>query len=156
MPGRRLVCFLVVQIGEEMTVDVKHPEPPEGTPNPLEPPPRVRLGCIGSGHEVTEHYGLRELFAADQGLGAYDAEFDQVLESLHGNGVASFIVLRGIADYAEGRQCASTSATAEAASTATQTTNLWQPYAALTAAAFTRALVLKLQQEQGITELQLQ
>ncbi len=114
-----------------MTVDVKHPEAPEGMPEP----PMARLGCIGSGHAVTEQYGLREMFAADQSLLAYDAEFDQVLESLHGNRIDSFLVVRGMADYAEGRQATEPSATAAN----------WQPYSALAAAAFTRALVLKLQ-----------
>ncbi|VDD75293.1 unnamed protein product [Mesocestoides corti] len=118
-------------IGDEMTVDVKHPEPPAELPQP----PLVRFGCIGSGHAVTQCHGLREMFAINQQLLAYDAEFDQVLESLLGNGIASFLVVRGIADYAEGRQGT------EASGGMTS----WQPYSALTAASFTRALVLKLQ-----------
>ncbi|KAH9284291.1 hypothetical protein ECG_02555 [Echinococcus granulosus] len=122
---------LKIQIGDEMIVDVKHPEPPGEMP----PPPLVRLGCIGSGHAVTQCQSFRDLFAVNQNLLAYDAEFDQVLESLLGSGVASFLIVRGIADYAEGRQ--GTDAGAASIS--------WQPYAALSAAAFTRALVLKLQ-----------
>lgn len=110
-------------------MDVKHPEPPPESPwfNSLNVP-YVRLGCIGSGRPVTEVYQLRELFSIDQRLLAYDAEFDQVLESLIGNGVASFLVVRGVADYVEGRQEAT-----------------WQPYSSLAAAAFTKALLLQLQ-----------
>ncbi|VDK38426.1 unnamed protein product [Taenia asiatica] len=121
---------LKIQIGDEMIVDVKHPEPPGEVP----PPPLVRLGCIGSGHAVTQCQSFRDLFAVNQNLLAYDTEFDQVLASLLGNGVGSFLIIRGIADYAEGRQ----GTDAGGASTS------WQPYSALTAAAFTRALVLKL------------
>lgn len=114
-----------------MVVDVKHPEPPGEMP----PSPLVRLGCIGSGHAVTQSPSLREVYAIDQDLLAYDAEFDQVLESLIGNGIASFLIVRGIADYAEGRQGTEPGSAGI----------IWQPYSALSAAAFTRALVLKLQ-----------
>ena len=114
-----------------MIVDVKHPEPLGEVP----PSPLVRLGCIGSGHAVTQCQAMRELFAANHHLLAYDAEFDQVLESLMGNGVASFLIVRGIADYAEGRL---------GVESVGNSVN-WQPYSALSAAAFTRALVLKLQ-----------
>ncbi|VDL59364.1 unnamed protein product [Hymenolepis diminuta] len=123
---------LKIQIGEEMVVDVKHPEPLSGE---IPVPPLVRLGCIGSGHSVTQSPSLREVYALNQDLLAYDAEFDQVLESLIGNAIDSFLIVRGIADYAEGRQGT------EPGSAGT----LWQPYSALSAAAFTRALVLKLQ-----------
>ena len=114
-----------------MVVDVRHPEPPGKMPTP----PLVRLGCIGSGHAVIQCQTMREIFAANHQLLAYDAEFDQVLESLIGNGVASFLVVRGIADYAEDRQGLESGSNGV----------LWQPYSALSAAAFTRALVLKLQ-----------
>nr|CDS28611.1 expressed conserved protein [Hymenolepis microstoma] len=123
---------LKIQIGEEMVVDVKHPEPPSGEMPLL---PLVRLGCIGSGHSVTQSPSLREVYALNQDLLAYDAEFDQVIESLMGNAIDSFLIVRGIADYAEGRQGI------EPGSAGT----IWQPYSALSAAAFTRALVLKLQ-----------
>lgn len=115
-----------------MVVDVKHPEPPSGG---VPVPPMVRLGCIGSGHSVTQSPSLREVYALNQNLLAYDAEFDQVLESLMGNAIDSFLIVRGISDYAEGRQGTEPGSAGA----------IWQPYSALSAAAFTRALVLKLQ-----------
>ncbi|VDP79568.1 unnamed protein product [Echinostoma caproni] len=49
------------------------------------------------------------------------------MESVLGNGLDSFLIIRGIADYVEGRQ-------------GTQ----WQPYAALAAASFMKAVIMEL------------
>ncbi|VDP96818.1 unnamed protein product [Trichobilharzia regenti] len=49
------------------------------------------------------------------------------MESVMGNGLDSFILIRGIADYVEGRQGAQ-----------------WQPYAALAAASFMKSIILQL------------
>ncbi|KAL7060278.1 hypothetical protein AAHC03_010310 [Spirometra sp. Aus1] len=122
---------LKLQIGEGVAVDVKHPEPPPDAPWCLPDTSLVRFGCIGSGRPVTDDCFLRDLFANQQHLLAFDAEFDQVLESLLGNGITSFLVVRGMADYVEGRQAA-------------EVFN-WQPHAALAAAAFAKALLLQLQ-----------
>ncbi|VDL96889.1 unnamed protein product [Schistocephalus solidus] len=128
---------LKLQIGEGVAVDVKHPEPPPDAAWCLPGTSLVRFGCIGSGRPVTDDCFLRDLFANQQHLLAFDAEFDQVLESLLGNGITSFLVVRGVADYVEGRQ-------------AVEAFN-WQPYAALAAAAFAKALLLKLEalEEEG-------
>ncbi|CAL8071925.1 unnamed protein product [Calicophoron daubneyi] len=119
---------LKLKIDEGVTVDIKHPDVPENLAR-FYPPgiPAVRLGCLGSGRPVTDNDKLRDFFAVEHQLLCYDSEYDQVLESVLGNGLESFLIIRGIADYAEGRQ-------------GTQ----WQPYAALAAACFMKAVILEL------------
>ncbi|CAH8827313.1 unnamed protein product [Trichobilharzia szidati] len=119
---------LKLKINEGVTFDIKHPDVPEELSR-FYPPgvPAVRLGCMGSGRPVTDNDALRNDFAKEYHLLCYDAEYDQVLESVMGNGLDSFILIRGIADYVEGRQ-------------GTQ----WQPYAALAAASFMKSIILQL------------
>ncbi|CAH8454499.1 unnamed protein product [Heterobilharzia americana] len=119
---------LKLKINEGVTFDIKHPDVPEELAR-FYPPgvPAVRLGCMGSGRPVTDNDALRNDFAKEHHLLCYDAEYDQVLESVMGNGLDSFILIRGIADYVEGRQ-------------GTQ----WQPYAALAAASFMKSIILQL------------
>ncbi|KAH8851453.1 Expressed conserved protein, partial [Schistosoma japonicum] len=119
---------LKLKINEGVTFDIKHPDVPEELAR-LYPHgvPAVRLGCMGSGRPVTDNEALRSDFAKEHHLLCYDAEYDQVLESVMGNGLDSFILIRGIADYVEGRQG-----------------NQWQPYAALAAASFMKSVILQL------------
>ncbi|CAH8569788.1 unnamed protein product [Dicrocoelium dendriticum] len=119
---------LKLKIDEGVTFDIKHPEVPENM-ECFYPPgiPAVRLGCIGSGRPITDNDKLRDCFAKEHQLLSYDSEYDQVLESVLGNGLQSFLLIRGMADYVEGRQ-------------GTQ----WQPYAALAAASFMKAVILEL------------
>ncbi|CAH8474789.1 unnamed protein product [Schistosoma haematobium] len=119
---------LKLKINEGVTFDIKHPDVPEELAR-FYPPgvPAVRLGCMGSGRPVTDNDALMSDFAKEHHLLCYDAEYDQVLESVMGNGLDSFILIRGIADYMEGRQ-------------GTQ----WQPYAALAAASFMKSIILQL------------
>lgn len=51
----------------------------------------------------------------------------QVLDSIKGNGLGSFALIRGIADYIDG-----------------STGGIWQPYASLAASAFMKAVILRL------------
>lgn len=119
---------LKLKIGDGVTFDIKHPDVPEEQSRFYVPGvPAVRLGCIGSGRPITDNDNLRDLFAKEHQLLCYDAEYDQVLESVLGNGLDSFIVIRGMADYVEGRQGSA-----------------WQPYAALAAASFMKAIILQL------------
>ncbi|KER22108.1 hypothetical protein T265_09726 [Opisthorchis viverrini] len=119
---------LKLKIDEGVRVDIKHPEIPEDLER-FYPPgiPAVRLGCFGSGRPITDNDKLRDFFAKEHQLLSYDSEYDQVLESVLGNGLNSFLIIRGMADYVEGRQ-----------------DTQWQPYAALAAASFMKAVILEL------------
>ncbi|THD24757.1 Expressed conserved protein [Fasciola hepatica] len=119
---------LKLKIDEGVTFDIKHPDVPEHMVR-FYPPgvPAVRLGCLGSGRPITDNDQLRDSFAKEHQLLCFDAEYDQVLESVLGNGLDSFLIIRGIADYVEGRQGTH-----------------WQPYAALAAASFMKAVIMEL------------
>ena len=86
--------------------------------------PRIHLGPVGSGREVSLKRGD---LAASLNLKAWDSPFDSVIESILGNRKDAFIAVRGIADYRDGSRGKD-----------------WQPYAALAAAAFTKALICAL------------
>ena len=87
----------------------------------------VRSGPIGAGRPVIKDDALRADFAARHQCVCFDTEFDQVLESIVGNRKDSFCFIRGVADYMDGSKNVE-----------------WQPYAALAAAAFTKAVLEKL------------
>lgn len=88
--------------------------------------PNICYGAIGSGRLLSRTPAARTNFAIQSNIRAYDLDFEAVLESLEGNRNESFLVIRGISDYVDG------------------TTKDWQPYAALTAAAYMKALVMAL------------
>ncbi|KAL3310182.1 hypothetical protein Ciccas_011256, partial [Cichlidogyrus casuarinus] len=90
--------------------------------------PTVRFGCIGAGRPVTTSEKMRENFAERFKLLAFDEEFDQVLEALNGSSLRSYLFIRGIADYVEGRHAAPN----------------WQAYAALVAASFMKNTIINL------------
>ena len=87
----------------------------------------VRMGPIGAGKPVVKDDALRNDFASRHQCISFDTELDQVLESIVGNRKDSFCFIRGVADYYDGSKNAE-----------------WQPYAALTAAAFTKAVLERL------------
>ena len=89
--------------------------------------PVVRHGAIGAGKPLFTDEALRQDFTVRQQCVAMDTEFDQVIESIRGNRKDSFVFVRGVCDYADGSKNV-----------------MWQPYAALCAAAFTRALIEQL------------
>lgn len=70
---------------------------------------------------------LRSDFAAQFDLHAYVQEFDAVVESIFGNRIDSWALVRGIADYTDGTR-----------------NKEWQAYAALQAAAVTKSLIANL------------
>lgn len=89
--------------------------------------PYIRCGSLGAGKPIVKVDELRMDFAARHQCVGFDTEFDQVLESIVGNRKDSFVFIRGVGDYLEG------------------TKNIeWQPYAALTAASFMKALLERL------------
>ncbi|VDK63339.1 unnamed protein product [Anisakis simplex] len=72
---------------------------------------------------------IRDRFAAEFGLRAFDAGFDSVIAAVNGSCIDSWTLIRGIADYQHGQSRAA---------------RTWQAYAAARAAALTRSLILRL------------
>lgn len=117
--------FLTKPDGQK--IQMEHPKPVgkaarlfrEGQPN-------IRHGTIGAGRLVSRNDHMRREFAEMNGIKAYDAEYDAVLQSLEGNRNDSVLLVRGMADYVDGSN------------------KDWQPYAALVAAAYMKALICNL------------
>ncbi|XP_036359488.1 uncharacterized protein LOC115212809 isoform X46 [Octopus sinensis] len=116
---------LYMNIGEDNVIEVEHPQPPEEIASNFDPDkPRVHYGVLGSGRPVVKSDAIRLDFAGKYNIKAFDTEFDQVLESIIGNRKDSFMFIRGISDYTDGSK-----------------NKEWQPYAALTAAAFMKTII---------------
>jgi len=120
---------LFMNIGGNDMIEVGHPPVPEAARATLRAgAPTVRCGAIASGKPIAQDDQLRLEFAARHQCIAVDTEFDQVLESIVGNRKESFAFIRGVADYLDGT---------------TKSTD-WQPYSALAAAAFMKAVIEQL------------
>lgn len=118
---------LYALVDNEM-VQVEHPKPPAGYDRHREDNrPRIRYGPLAGGRYIARNFKIRMDFAMRNGIKAYDTEFAPVLESIEGNRKSSFLMIRGIADYVDG-----------------QKNKDWQPYAALAAAAYMKALLVAL------------
>ncbi|KAK6643816.1 hypothetical protein RUM43_000079 [Polyplax serrata] len=115
---------LYMAIGEHDLIEVTHPTAQESDTNRVMGRPRLHLGTIGAGQEVSRSDLYRQKFAKEHEVSAYVPEFDPVIESIIGNCRDSFLFVRGISDYKDG----------------TRRTE-WQPYAALAAAAVTKAII---------------
>lgn len=115
---------LYMNIGEDDLIEVQHPEPPEGGESIKEGVPNIHYGQIGSGRHVTKYDSTKLDFAHRYNISCFDAEYDQVLESIVGNRKDSFLFIRGISDYGDGTR-----------------NKEWQPYAALVAAAMMKTII---------------
>ncbi|KAK2159516.1 hypothetical protein LSH36_151g00044 [Paralvinella palmiformis] len=116
---------LFMNIGGNDVIEVGHPPVPEDEVGKVKcGVPVIRCGPIGAGKPVLKEDALRLDFAARHQCIAFDTEFDQVLESIVGNRKDSFAFIRGICDYLDG----------------TKNTD-WQPYSALVAASFMKAII---------------
>lgn len=116
---------LYMSIGGSDVIEVSHPLPPEGSENVRDPTkPRVHLGVIAAGRSVVDNDQMRQDFASQLSVVAYDQEFDAVVESVYGNRKDQYVFIRGICDYNDGTR-----------------NKDWQPYAALVAAAFMKSVI---------------
>ncbi|XP_045115385.1 uncharacterized protein LOC123506982 isoform X2 [Portunus trituberculatus] len=116
---------LYMSIGGSDVIEVSHPLPPEGSENVRDPTkPRVHLGVVAAGRSVVDNDQMRQDFASQLSVVAYDQEFDAVVESVYGNRKDQYVFIRGICDYKDGTR-----------------NKDWQPYAALVAAAFMKAVI---------------
>ncbi|XP_014277226.1 uncharacterized protein [Halyomorpha halys] len=115
---------LYMPIGEKDLIEVAHPQPQDATDSWTEERPRLHVGPVGSGRDVSRDTKLREEFCRKAGLLALDFESDCVVESIVGNRTLSWALVRGAADYKDGIR-----------------RSPWQAYASLTAAAVVRSII---------------
>lgn len=90
--------------------------------------PRIHYGNIASGNEVMKHGLTRDKIAKEEGVICFEMEAAGLMDNF------PCLVIRGICDYADSHK-----------------NKIWQPYAAATAAAFARAL-LEFIDEQEVIE----
>ncbi|CAG2165177.1 unnamed protein product [Oppiella nova] len=119
---------LYMSIGTKDVIEMAHPCPPNDTYDPRSNGfPKIHFGAIGSGRMAVKDEQIRQDIASKYGVMAFDSEFDSVVESVFGNRKDKYIFLRGIADYKDGTR-----------------KKEWQPYAALSAAAYMKAILCAL------------
>lgn len=119
---------LYMSIGLDDTIEVSHPEAADDEIDlRREGQPMCHFGPIGSGLPAASNESLRQRMIAEFGLRAFDLEFDPVVESIYGNCKESYIIIRGISDYQDGRKRKD-----------------WQQYSALVAAAFMKSIIVNL------------
>ena len=124
---------LYMSIGTGDVIEMNHPVPDPDTVDDGEYDPRangmpkIHFGAIGSGRMAIGNEQLRQDIALKFGIKAFDIEFDTVIESIFGNRKDRYIIIRGIADYKDGARKKD-----------------WQPYSALSAAAFMKSILCRL------------
>ncbi|CAG2102765.1 unnamed protein product [Medioppia subpectinata] len=119
---------LYMSIGTKDVIEMAHPCPSTDAYDPRSHGfPKVHFGAIGSGRMAVKDEQIRQDIASKFGVMAFDSEFDSVVESVFGNRKDKYIFLRGIADYKDGSR-----------------KKEWQPYAALSAAAYMKAILCAL------------
>jgi nucleoside phosphorylase len=116
---------LFFNVGDKNIIEVSHPE--DENDRQRFGQPTVRFGKIGGGDKIVKDDNLRHLVSEQYNIKCFDTDIDQVMESIEGNRKDSFIVIRSIVDYSDGT-----------------TSKEWHPYAALSAAAFTKAIICAL------------
>lgn len=125
---RPLEDKLYLTIGDKNIIEARHPESPQDTLDRRQYGlPVLKFGKIAGGDAVVKDEYLRHLVSEQYGINCFDTDVDQVMESIDGNRKDSFIVIRGITDYVDGTQ-----------------SKEWQPYAALSAAAFAKTIIAAL------------
>ncbi|XP_022256095.1 uncharacterized protein LOC106471771 [Limulus polyphemus] len=119
---------LFMSIGGKDVIEVGHPQAPEGTMEYRQPgKSMIHFGGVASGRTLMKDDAVRQEFAHQWGILAFDSEFDAVVESIYGNRKDNYVFIRGISDYKDGTK-----------------NKEWQPYSALAAAAFMKALISSL------------
>ena len=128
---------LYMSIGSKDVIEVGHPVAPQNFDRRRYDAravgqPVIHFGPIGSGRLAVKDESLRQDIGSMFGIKAFDAEFDSVTESIHGNRKDKYIFIRGISDYKDGSTKKSSK------------DNNWQPYAALSAAAFMKSIIMSI------------
>ena len=119
----------LVRIGPQGEVqEVPHPMIRVKSARDMRPgQPQVHFDVIGGGEALLGDYNKRRTFAMLTGAKAIDPGYQPVLEAIEEAQKDSVAIIRGIADYSDGRS-----------------DTYWQPYASLAAAAFLKAMLLEL------------
>lgn len=119
---------LYMSIGMNDTIEVSHPEAADDEIDlRRDGRPMCHFGPIGSGRPALASEPLKQQMISEFNLRAFDSEFDPVVESIYGNRKESYIMIRGISDYKDGRK-----------------KKEWQQYSALVAAAFMKSIIVNL------------
>ena len=119
---------LFMSIGMNDTIEVNHPEAADDEIDlRRDGRPMCHFGPIGSGRPALASESLKQQMISEFNLRAFDSEFDPVVESIYGNRKESYIMIRGISDYRDGRK-----------------KKEWQQYSALVAAAFMKSIIVNL------------
>lgn len=119
---------LFMSIGLNDTIEVSHPEAADDEVDlRRDGRPMCHFGPIGSGRPALSSEPLKQKMISEFGLRAFDSEFDPVVESIYGNRKESYIMIRGVSDYKDGRK-----------------KKEWQQYSALVAAAFMKSIIVNL------------
>jgi len=115
--------------GEENPVLIRHPQPsPDKQHLYKDNMPNVRLGPIASGKTIAHCTTLRMDFASSNGgVVAYDRGLHHLIEAIANSKLNSYVSVLGICDYVDGSKG-----------------RTWQPYAALSAAAYVKNLIMSL------------
>ena len=92
--------------------------------------PKIHYGNIASGNEVIKHGTTRDKIAMEEGVICFEMEAAGLMDNFR------CLVIRGICDYADSHK-----------------NKTWQPYAAATAAAFARALLGFIDEQEVIKTL---
>ena len=119
---------LFMSIGLNDTIEVSHPEAADDEIDlRRDGRPMCHFGPIGSGKPAVSNELIKQRMISEFGLRAFDSEFDPVVESIYGNCKESYIMIRGISDYKDGRK-----------------KKEWQQYSALVSAAFMKSIIVNL------------
>ncbi|CAB4066442.1 unnamed protein product [Lepeophtheirus salmonis] len=117
---------LYMSVGEGNLIEVGHPVPLNNEEDPRSNgEPVVHLGPIAAGRKVAHNDQLRQLFANQNGILAYDSEVDAVVESIFGNRKDQYMLIRGMCDYQDG----------------SSKSHQWKQYAALMAASVLKCII---------------
>ena len=115
--------------GDE-TCDECDPELIVQRPTREDSTPRIHYGNIASGNEVMKHGTTRDKIAKEEGVVCFEMEAAGLIDNFR------CLMIRGICDYADSHK-----------------NKIWQPYAAATAAAFARALLGFIDEQEVIKTL---
>jgi hypothetical protein len=106
-------------------VEVLHPEPAKDSARDKRPNvPMVHYAGIGAGKKLLKDESLKVDFGMLNEVKAIDPGFQAVMESIDGNRTDSFVIIRGISDYADG-----------------MSRKEWHPFASLAAASFMKSII---------------
>lgn len=126
---------LFMSISSKDTIEVNHPEPSDDEIDlRRDGRPMCHFGPIGSGSLAITNETVKQRMISEFNLRAFDSEFSPVIESMLGACIKSYIMIRGVSDYKDGRK-----------------KKEWQQYSALVAAAFMKSIIVNLKPSSSLS-----